>query len=67
MLEKLKQRQQELTKEFDELNLQRQKMLDGVREAEIRLNQLTGAYQEIQKQIDELAEAEKKHENKTWH
>jgi hypothetical protein len=65
MLEKLKQRQQELTKEFDELNLQRQKMLDGVREAEIRLNQLTGAYQEIQKQIDELAEAEKKHENKT--
>jgi len=54
MKEDLLKRQEELKKEFDDLETSRQGLLKNVREIETKLIELSGAFNEIGRQLKEL-------------
>jgi uncharacterized coiled-coil DUF342 family protein len=54
MKEDLLKRQEELKKEFEEMAKYRDNLIGQTRESEVRLNQLSGAYNEITRQLKEL-------------
>lgn len=60
MKDKLLKRQEELKNEWD-----RQAQI--LKETEVKLNQLSGAFLEIERQLKELETPEVQDENKTWH
>jgi flagellar biosynthesis chaperone FliJ len=58
MREKLLKRKEELQAEFD-------KLVQLLNETQTKLNQTSGAYNEIERQLKELDEPEVKNENQT--
>ena len=53
MKDKILKRQEELRKEFDALVIKKNEIIVGLQDMDSKLNQLTGAYNELGKQIKE--------------
>ncbi|MFZ2881568.1 MAG: hypothetical protein WA019_00690 [Candidatus Moraniibacteriota bacterium] len=64
MIEELKKRQAELEKEFNDCDKLRQQLRGQMTETETHMVELTGAYNEVGRQIKELEKPEVKNENK---